>query len=755
VVRMQRDDQRGLPLQVELDLARNGRASFPNGRPAMMTLVRTAGTSAASFRLTVRWGPPSEVVFVSGQNPRLPELFRVKALHRYDFMLRRREIPSSCVLTLFHCERILGPLQSTYRMSKATYLPRAPGGARQREPAGRQGGRRSVQMTNVDLDSAEHHVRTVYAHLAEAGNLRPRLIREFGFLGHAYWMGAVMFNTGRLRAEHDDPGRLATDGCHDQCPTDRAHAHLQAIEAPSIRDGNGQEAYGLPKYFSYSEQQGGATVHRARLARHRHCVLPDRGLAAGSRQDDHERTLWDRDPRNTDFCDPALLPNVSAADLREALHPEGISRVWGCNNGIMGGAFRGVQRSYSTTTENLLIDRVNQRHGHGGSPTARQQWRVRQGDTKLLFLSRSARGYPAVLARALNRPCYGTVPGTYGEYQSEDQLGAMNAAMTGSMRRLAQWGLYPNGVPDGETFIDAGGYFRFDPNPDPRPWTVRVLITGFTPFGMRSINTSQNAVRALESLGADHVRQLLHLGTAQSLAPPWLDLTLEVEFDTNVDVQFSGPGVPGSSSGQGAGQILSRLQNYDADIVIIVGEAGVNGDFRLERFGRNWGVASPDNAGRSRATDGPTFPGRPTGEALESTIPLRAWLAGLTVLRRDGFTMENPPSGSILASAGGFICNESFYTLLLEARGGLPAARRPGPAASGRWVQMLHLRSQAANSAAEDHLGRGIGKLAASYVLSMTWAADVPGDRIIWDDLSARPQFPRYIATTPGTAHVV
>lgn len=786
VVRVERADAPGLALQVALDLTTSRGPAFKHGtRPACMelTAARTGAGRPASFLLRVRWGEVQEVVFAAGTND--AARFAALARGRFARLARDGEVATSCVLTAFEfaADPPKGFPDATYRLRRRRYLVDA-GHRASLTPGQLQAGRGALVLSQHEWtgQAPEISALSFYAYLAEVGRSRPGTVREVGFFSHAYWIGPVLLNTGRLPAHCSEVEedwsrhrRCAVTTCHDHCPTDREHETLTRLAAPRLRDVDPPYGYLTPVDSSVRSYLNVTLSRRD----------PDhRGLGA------HRRAPHDRDPRNTDFASPGMLPGAPLADMRAALHPEAILRVWGCNNGPLGPLTRAwrAQPRPDEPDRRLTLAATWERHGD----PVRLRWRPRGGDLRLIYLSSLRRCYAQALAQALGRPCYGTVLGTYGEYVTT-ALGAMEARGAQLMAPHALAQLYPDGVSPGELtardrrelrlaegaaapgrLVDPGGYVRFPPAPPRVRVGLTVLVTGFLPFRDASgrlapFNSSGEVVRALAQLDV----------AARVHAPPWVDLALRVVTDPEVDVVWTCPAerapaaeprAPRASTAPGgAARILARAAESGADVVIIVGESqeltALGMDLRLERFAANVGNDKvPDNAGDvlrgegpgwrdvedhgQRFRAGPIFPGRDAAEVLESTIPLRAWLQCVARLRRepDALQLHNGPGTNITRSAGKFVCNESLFQLLVESREGTGALARPAGAparpASGRWVGLVHVASQQVRRGAggalsrvsavdaparEAHarLARAVGAVAASLVEELLWASDV------------------------------
>lgn len=148
---------------------------------------------------------------------------------------------------------------------------------------------------------------------------------------------------------------------------------------------------------------------------------------------------------------------------------------------------------------------------------------------------------------------------------------------------------------------------------------MRILVTGFEPFGGQSLNPSWEVARALHGLqlqGAQVTAVQLPCVFAQALPA------------------------------------LQQALAHRPDIVLALGQAEGRCDFSVERVAINVQDARiPDNAG-DQPIDVPVIDGGPA--AYFSTLPIKSLVAGL---RSTGF-----PS-SVSQTAGTFVCNQVFYAL--------------------------------------------------------------------------------------------
>lgn len=149
---------------------------------------------------------------------------------------------------------------------------------------------------------------------------------------------------------------------------------------------------------------------------------------------------------------------------------------------------------------------------------------------------------------------------------------------------------------------------------------MRALVTGFEPFGGESVNASYEAVRRLPArIGA------LEIVTAR---------------------------LPTSYARSGA-VLLSEIERVQPAIVLCVGEAGERTALNLERAALNMQDARIQDNDGAQPVDVPIVGGAPA--AYFATLPVREMLAALTTAKLPAV---------ISNSAGLFVCNHVFYTLM-------------------------------------------------------------------------------------------
>ncbi len=150
---------------------------------------------------------------------------------------------------------------------------------------------------------------------------------------------------------------------------------------------------------------------------------------------------------------------------------------------------------------------------------------------------------------------------------------------------------------------------------------MKVLLTGFAPFGGESINPAWEAVKraAVEKIdGVTVIKKLL-------------------------------PTV----FGEAVREALVAIDASRPDLVIALGQAGGRCDISIERVAININDASiPDNQG-NQPIDTPVVEGGPA--AYFSTLPIKAMVEEI---RRAGIP------ASVSNSAGTFVCNHTMYGIL-------------------------------------------------------------------------------------------
>ncbi len=154
---------------------------------------------------------------------------------------------------------------------------------------------------------------------------------------------------------------------------------------------------------------------------------------------------------------------------------------------------------------------------------------------------------------------------------------------------------------------------------------MKLLITGFDPFGGSPVNPAWLAVDALPD----------RVGT-------WELHKLQVP----------------TVFGEAAKTVLAVAEELRPDAVLCVGQSGGRGAVTPEMAALNLRFARiPDNAGQT-PRDEPVIPGGPA--AYFSTLPARAMA---NAIQAAGLP------GAVSYSAGVYVCNDLFYALLHHFRG--------------------------------------------------------------------------------------
>lgn len=154
---------------------------------------------------------------------------------------------------------------------------------------------------------------------------------------------------------------------------------------------------------------------------------------------------------------------------------------------------------------------------------------------------------------------------------------------------------------------------------------MKLLITGFDPFGGAQINPSWEAVQQLPDRIGDYELCKLQIPTV---------------FD-------------------GAAQrVLERAAEWKPDVILCVGQAAGRSAVTPERIGINVRSARiPDNAG-VQPQEQPVVAGGPDG--IFSTLPVAEMAASIS---------SAGLPGAVSNSAGTFVCNDVLYTLLYQYSG--------------------------------------------------------------------------------------
>lgn len=152
---------------------------------------------------------------------------------------------------------------------------------------------------------------------------------------------------------------------------------------------------------------------------------------------------------------------------------------------------------------------------------------------------------------------------------------------------------------------------------------MKILLTGFEPFGDHALNPSQKLLELLpDKLEDDLILEKLILPVDQDLAP---------------------------------GLILKAINKNKPDAIFAFGLAAGRARISLERIAINlMDFRIPDNTGVV-ISDRPVNPNGPA--AYFTTLPIRSMLLAL---------VEAGIPAEISLSAGSFLCNQVFYLILHE-----------------------------------------------------------------------------------------
>ena len=155
---------------------------------------------------------------------------------------------------------------------------------------------------------------------------------------------------------------------------------------------------------------------------------------------------------------------------------------------------------------------------------------------------------------------------------------------------------------------------------------MKILITGFDPFGGEDLNPATQAVALVQAPKGVELSKMLNL-------PPVF----------------------------GVGeQVIAAIREENPDVVLCVGQAGGRKAVTPERIAINFRDATiPDNKGFCPKEE-PVVPGGPA-----------AYFSGLPVKAMAEAMQEAGIPAAVSNSAGTFVCNELLYTLLsyIEERG--------------------------------------------------------------------------------------
>lgn len=153
---------------------------------------------------------------------------------------------------------------------------------------------------------------------------------------------------------------------------------------------------------------------------------------------------------------------------------------------------------------------------------------------------------------------------------------------------------------------------------------MKILITGFQPFGGQSVNPAWEAVKKLPDVLGDKVLWKLEI-----------PVTFGGAFDA----------------------VEAKAAEVDPDVILCVGQAGGRDAVTPERIAVNLQDASiPDNAG-NQPVDLPVI--ADGANAYFTSLPVKAMAA---VVRAQGLPCR------LSCTAGTYVCNDVFYRLLHRYR---------------------------------------------------------------------------------------
>lgn len=148
----------------------------------------------------------------------------------------------------------------------------------------------------------------------------------------------------------------------------------------------------------------------------------------------------------------------------------------------------------------------------------------------------------------------------------------------------------------------------------------KMLITGFDPFGGADINPAWEAVKALPDCIGEYTLEKLQIPTI---------------------------------FGKGAQTVLDAAKALQPDVILCIGQAGGRSTVTPERIGVNIRDSrSADNAGI-----------RCVGECVDPAGPA-AYFSTVDVMTMCGAAQQQGYCVAVSNSAGAFVCNDVFYTLL-------------------------------------------------------------------------------------------
>lgn len=165
---------------------------------------------------------------------------------------------------------------------------------------------------------------------------------------------------------------------------------------------------------------------------------------------------------------------------------------------------------------------------------------------------------------------------------------------------------------------------------------MKILVTGFTPFGGQEVNPAYEAVAKLPASIANITGEIATIETIQ----------IPTVFE------------------EGAAQLEAAMHRYQPDIVLCVGQAGGRATISVEFVAINYrDAAIPDNEGNQPLSESI----HPEGDtAYFSNLPVKAMVE---CMKEEGIP------ASISYSAGTYVCNDVFYHLMYLIHTSFPHVR--------------------------------------------------------------------------------
>lgn len=212
---------------------------------------------------------------------------------------------------------------------------------------------------------------------------------------------------------------------------------------------------------------------------------------------------------------------------------------------------------------------------------------------------------------------------------------------------------------------------------------MKVLITGFDPFGGESINPAFESIRLLPD----------RIDTAAGRVDI-VKAEIPTEFGRSVE------------------QLKTLIAQHRPDVVLCIGQAGGRAGITPERFAINIDDARiPDNAG-SQPIDRPIVPDAPN--AYFATVPIKAMVQAIT---------DAGLPSSVSNSAGTYVCNHVMYGLLHHLASEFDAMQAP---VRGGFLHVPYCTSQVADRPGVPHLS--LAEIARGLEIAIRVCAETTDD---------------------------